>query len=165
MEPRLIVAALPPTPWSRNEPPARRGWSEKSRGGSFPKSPVNAAVPGPCIAACETSCELEQAPQGRVGVRAKERGMTHRDPYRDRTSNEDEDPYAVRGVDQEPHVVRADGDRLSARSMIGAVIAIAVVVAALIYTIQRTSMSVATGPSTNSTSPPGQGGTAPHAAR
>ena len=94
--------------------------------------------------------------------------MTHRDPYRDRASNEDENSYAARGVHQEPHVVRADGDRLSARSMIEAIIAIAVLVAALIYTIQRTSMSVATGPNTNSTSAPsstGQRGTAPGAAR
>jgi hypothetical protein len=88
--------------------------------------------------------------------------MTLRDPYKDPAR--DSDPYEA--FDKEPRVVRARNEGYSSGSMIGAVIALAVVIAAGIYFIQRTTTFTGTRPSTTSTSEPsstGQGGGHPPA--
>jgi hypothetical protein len=83
--------------------------------------------------------------------------MTLRDPYKDPAR--DSDPYEA--FDQEPRVVRARNEGYSSGSMIGALIAVVIVIAAGIYLIQKTTTSTGTGPTATSTSAPsstGQGG-------
>jgi hypothetical protein len=80
--------------------------------------------------------------------------MTLRDPNRDPAR--DSDPYET--FDQEPRVVRARNEGYSSGSMIGALIAVVIVIAAGIYLIQKTTTSTGTGPSATSTSEPSSTG-------
>ena len=87
--------------------------------------------------------------------------MTFRDPYQD--PMRDRDPYAV--DDREPYIVRIRNEGWSAGSMISALIALALVGAATIYAINRSSVIAPSVPSSTGTSAPsstGQdGGVAP----
>src|SRR5262249_37001869 len=67
--------------------------------------------------------------------------MTYRDPYNDRDTNSA--PYGV--YDREPRIVRMRDDGLSAGSIIGAFIGIAVVSAAMVYAINRSIIATAGG--------------------
>jgi hypothetical protein len=77
--------------------------------------------------------------------------MLPRDPDTDRVIRE---PYSSGAPNVDLRAARARQDRWSAGSMIGALVAMALIVAALIYGISRSFMPLPSGPSTASTSGP-----------
>jgi hypothetical protein len=80
--------------------------------------------------------------------------MSRQDRYKDLAA--DEDPYAA--FDREPRVIRTRNEGYSTRSMIGALLALTVIIAAVLYVVQKTTSSMGAGPSATGASVPSSTG-------